>query len=73
MKAKIEFYFNEDIEKQIKDFDIPNEKIEDYENNKDKWHKKMLEEIERSIRSVLEWGGYASIENFKIKEVENED
>lgn len=26
MKAKIEFYFNEDIEKQIKDFDIPNEK-----------------------------------------------
>lgn len=73
MKAKIEFYFNEDIEKQIKDFDIPNEKIEDYENNKDKWHKKMLEEIERSIRSVLEWEGYATIEDFKIKEVENED
>lgn len=48
-------------------------KIKDYKNNKDKWHKKMLEEIERSIRSVLEWGGYATIENFKIKEVGNED
>ena len=70
MKVKVEFYFNEDIDKQIKDFYIPEEKVRDYENNKDKWHKKLIKEIERSIRSVLEWGGYASIEDFSIKEVE---
>lgn len=38
MKAKIEFYFNEDIEK--------------------------------SIKSILEWEGYASIEDFKAVVVE---
>ena len=72
MKVKVEFYFNEDIDKQIKDFDIPEEKVRDYENNKDKWHKKLIKEIERSIRSVLEWQEYASIEDFSIKEVEDE-
>lgn len=70
MKVKVEFYFNEDVDKQIKDFDIPEEKVRDYENNKDKWHKKLIKEIERSIRSVLEWQEYASIEDFSIKEVE---
>lgn len=72
MKAKVEFCFNENIEKQIKDFNISEEKVRDYENNKDKWHKKLIKEIERSIRSVLEWGEYASIEDFSIKEVEDE-
>lgn len=70
MKAKIEFYFNEDIEKQIKDFNISDDKVKDYENNKDKWHKKLINEIEKSIKSVLEWEGYAYIEDFKAEQVE---
>lgn len=70
MKAKIEFYFNEDIEKQIRDFDIADEKVKDYKNDKKKWHKKMIEEIEKSIRSALEWNGYASVEDFKAEVVE---
>lgn len=70
MKAKIEFYFNEDIEKQIKDFNISDDKVKDYENNKDKWHKKLINEIEKSIKSVLEWEGYVYIEDFKAEQVE---
>ena len=70
MKAKIEFYFNEDIEKQIKDFNISDDKVKDYENNKDKSHKKLINEIEKSIKSVLEWDGYAYIEDFKAEQVE---
>lgn len=70
MKAKIEFYFNEDIEKQIRDFDIADDKVKDYENDKDKYHKMMIKEIEKSIKSVLEWKGYASVEYFKAKVVE---
>ncbi len=73
MKVKVEFYFDENIEKQIKDFDISDEKVKDYENNKDKWHKKLIKEIERSIRSVLEWNGYATIEDFKVREIEDEN
>lgn len=70
MKVKIEFYFNEDIEKQIKDFDIADDKVKDYENDKDKYHKMMIKEIEKSIKSILEWEGYASIEDFKAVVVE---
>lgn len=70
MKAKIEFYFNEDIEKQIRDFDIADDKVKDYENDKDKYHKMMIKEIEKSIKSILEWEGYASIEDFKAVVVE---
>lgn len=70
MKAKIEFYFNEDIEKQIRDFDIADDKVKDYENDKDKYHKMMIKEIEKSIKSILEWEGYASIEDFKAKVVQ---
>lgn len=73
MKVKVEFYFIEDIERQIKDFDISDEKVKDYENNKDKWNKKLIKEIERSIRSVLEWSGYATIEDFKVREIEDEN
>lgn len=73
MKVKVEFYFDENIEKQIKDFDISDEKVKDYENNKDKWHEKLIKEIERSIRSVLEWNGYATIEDFKVREIEDEN
>ena len=70
MKAKIEFYFNEDIEKQIRDFDIADDKVKDYENDKDKYHKMMIKEIEKSINSILEWEGYTSIEDFKAVVVE---
>ncbi|WP_311376153.1 hypothetical protein [Anaerococcus lactolyticus] len=73
MKVKVEFYFDENIEKQIKDFDISDEKVKDYENNKDKWHKKLIKEIERSIRIVLEWNGYATIEDFKVREIKDEN
>lgn len=72
MKTKIEFYFNEDIEKQIRDFDIADDKIKDYENDKDKYHKMMIKEIEKSIKSVLEWEGYAFVEDFKAEVVEDE-
>lgn len=70
MKAKIEFYFNEDIEKQIRDFNINAEKVKDYESDKDKYHKMMIKEIEKSIKSVLEREGYASVEDFKAEVVE---
>lgn len=70
MKAKIEFYFNEDIEKQIRDFNINAEKVKDYENDKEKWHKKIIKEIEKSIKSILEWEGYAFVEDFKAEVVE---
>ena len=70
MKAKIEFYFNEDIEKQIRDFNINAEKVKDYEGDKDKYHKMMIKEIEKSIKSVLEREGYASVEDFKAEVVE---
>ena len=70
MKAKIEFYFNEDIEKQIEDFNIADDKVKDYRNNKDKWHKKLIKETEKSIKSVLEWEGYAYVEDFKAEVVE---
>lgn len=70
MKAKIEFYFNEDIEKQIRDFNIDSEKVKDYESDKDKYHKMMIKEIEKSLKSVLEWEGYAHIEDFKAEVVE---
>lgn len=73
MKVKVEFYYIEDIERQIRDFDISDEKVKDYENNKGKWHKKLIKEIEKSIRSVLEWSGYATIEDFKVREIEDED
>ena len=70
MKAKIEFYFNEDIEKQIKDFNIDAEKVKDYESDKDKYHKMMIKEIEKSIKSVLEREGYAYVEDFNAEVVE---
>ena len=70
MKSKIEFYFNEDIEKQIRDFNINAEKVKDYESDKDKYHKMMIKEIEKSIKSVLEWEGYAFVEDFKAEVVE---
>lgn len=69
MKAKIEFYFNEDIEKQIRDFNINAEKVKDYESDKDKYHKMMIKEIEKSIKSVLEREGYAYVEDFKAEVV----
>lgn len=71
MKVKIEFCFIEDIEKQIKDFNIPEEKVKEYERNKDKYHKKMIDSIEKSIKTILEWEDYAYIEDFKITEVED--
>lgn len=70
MKLKIGFCFKEDIEKQIEDFNISDDKVEDYKNNKDKWHKKLIKEIEKSIKSVLEWEGYAYVEDFKAEVVE---
>lgn len=70
MKAKIEFYFNEDIEKQIKDFNIDAGKVKDYESDKDKYHKMMIKSIKRSIKSVLEREGYAYVEDFKAEVVE---
>lgn len=70
MKAKIEFYFNEDIEKQIRDFNIDSEKVKDYESDKDKYHKMMIKGIEKSIKSVLEREGYAYVEDFKAEVVE---
>lgn len=70
MKAKIEFYFNEDIEKQIRDFNINAEKVKDYESDKEKYYKMILKEIEKSIKSVLEREGYAYVEDFKAEVVE---
>lgn len=70
MKAKIEFYFNEDIEKQIRDFNIDAEKVKDYESDKDKYHRMMMNEIQKSIKSILEWEGYAYVEDFKAEVVE---
>lgn len=70
MKAKIEFYFNEDIEKQIRDFNINAGKVKDYESDKDKYHKMMIKSIKRSIKSVLEREGYAYVEDFKAEVVE---
>ena len=70
MKAKIEFYFNEDIEKQIRDFNINAEKVKDYESDKEKYYKMMIKEIEKSIKSVLEREGYAYVEDFKAEVVE---
>lgn len=71
MKVKIEFCFIEDIEKQIKDFNISEEKVKEYERDKDKYHKQMIDSIEKNIKTILEWGDYAYIEDFKITEVKD--
>lgn len=70
IKTKIEFYFNEHIEKQMRDFNINADKVKDYESDKDKYHKMMIKEIEKSIKSVLEREGYAFVEDFKAEVVE---
>lgn len=70
MKVKVEFCFIEDIEKQIKDFNVPEEKVKEYEKDKNKYHKQMIDSIEKSIKTILEWKDYAYIKDFKITEVE---
>lgn len=70
MKVKIEFLFIEDIEKQIKDFNIPEEKVKEYKKDKAKYHKYMIDSIEKNIKTILEWEDYAYVKDFKTIEVE---
>lgn len=70
MKTKVEFYVIENIEKQIKDFNLSDERIEEYKNNRDKVDRDYLKRLEMTIRDEIEFDDYTIIEDFKAKVVE---
>lgn len=70
MKTKVEFYVIENIEKQIKDWNLSEEEIEEYKNNRDKVDRDYLKRLEKAIRDEIEYEDYTIIEDFKAKVVE---
>lgn len=70
MKTKVEFYVIENIEKQIKDWNLSEKEIEEYKNNRDKVDKDYIRRLEKAIRDEIEFDDYTIIEDFKAKVVE---
>lgn len=70
MKTKVEFYVIENIEKQIKDWNLSEKEIEEYKKNRDKVDRDYLKRLEKVIRDEIEYEDYTIIEDFKAKVVE---
>ena len=70
MKTKVEFYVIENIEKQIKDWNLSEKGIEEYKKNRDKVDRDYLKRLEKVIRDEIEYEDYTIIEDFKAKVVE---
>ena len=70
MKTKIEFIVVENIEKQIKDWELSDEEIEKYNTKKDEVYKDYIKRLEDFIRKEIEFDDYTIIEGFKAIKVE---
>lgn len=72
MRFKISFDLIQDIEKQEKDFRVSEEKMKDFQENKDKYIDKHIREIKNMIIDDFSFKDYVYVENLKIEEVEND-
>lgn len=70
MKTKVEFYIFEDVEKQIKDWELSEEDINKYRDKKEEVFKDYISRLEKAIRDELEFEDYTKIQDFKTKVVE---
>lgn len=70
MKLKIEFELIEDIEKQIRDWESKPELIREFNNNKEKFYKKELDDIREAITKEFTFEEYEWVENLKVELVE---
>lgn len=70
MKTKVEFYIFEDIEKQIKDWDLSEDEIKKYRDEKGEVFKDYIKRLEKTIRDEIEFEDYAVIKDFKAEVVE---
>jgi hypothetical protein len=70
MKLKIEFELIEDIEKQIRDWESKPELIREFNNNKEKFYKKELDDIREAITKEFTFGEYEWVENLKVELME---
>lgn len=70
MKLKIEFELIEDIEKQIRDWESKPELIREFNNNKEKFYKKELDDIRETITKEFTFGEYEWVENLKVELME---
>lgn len=70
MKLKIEFDLVEDIDKQIRDWESKPELIREFNNNKEKFYKKELDDIREAITKEFTFGEYEWVENLKVDLVE---
>lgn len=70
MKLKIEFELIEDIEKQIRDWESKPELIREFNNNKEKFYKKELDDIREAITKEFTFGEYEWVENLKVELLE---
>lgn len=70
MKTKVEFYIFEDVEKQIKDWELSEEDIKKYRDKKEEVFKDYISRLEKAIRHELEFEDYTIIKDFKAKLVE---
>lgn len=71
MKTKIEFTIVENIEKQIKDWELSKDEIKKYREKKDEVFKDYIKRLEKAIRDELEFEDYTIIKDFKAKLVED--
>lgn len=70
MKTKVEFTIVENIEKQIKDWNLSEDEIKKYRKNKEKIFKDYIRRLEKAIRDELEFDIYTIVEGFKAIKVE---
>lgn len=70
MKLKIEFDLVEDLDKQIRDWESKPELIREFNNNKEKFYKKELDDIREAITKEFTFGKYEWVENLKVELVE---
>ena len=70
MKTKIEFTVVENIKKQIKDWELSDEEIEEYNTKKEEVYKDYIKRLEDVIRKEIEFDDYTIIEDFKAIKVE---
>lgn len=70
MKTKVEFYVVEDIEKQIKDWDLSEDDIKRYRDKRDEVDSDYIKRLEKVIRDEIEFEDYTKIHDFKAEVVE---
>lgn len=67
MKLKIEFDLVEDIDKQIRDWESNPELIKEFNNNKEQFYEKEIEDIKEAITKEFTFGEYEWVENLKVE------